>query len=723
MAKRHDILQRLLITAVWCAACALPTRAEEKNALPIIPGAHGFGMETPAGSGRHLDQARLKPGWDAARVAHWNFDEGLPAGGELTGDAAFVNRGDGQALRLGGKGSLKLPNAKGYVKPGGSFTVLAWVSMEKPLGAIAENTVEGGGNWYLGHVRHGIQKWMFGAKGQDGTSIHAITVGDVREPKWRHVAATYDGQTGAMSLYFDASQVARASGKLIKGLVAAQSSGLTLGAGLTGMIDDVMLFGAALTQEQILAVHARQHGVYLGGNKTTVYKVTNLNTAGPGSLREAVEAAGPRVVVFEVSGNIDFTPYGRLSISNPYITVAGQTAPSPGITLKGCEVSVGTHDVLVQHIRVRTGDLLDPTRPMRDEKSGWTQLSERDCMKVSGERIIVDHCSFSWSTDENIQSGANYLTYRHNIISEGLQSAKHHKGAHSKGLIFRGEENTKNQYVAVIGNLFAHNHGRNPLVEGAARAAVVNNLIYDAWMGIELHVITFGRLHANANPLHVSATVGNHVIEGQHGRTFVPVYRGDEKVIVRERIPSDATINAVWFLDRCNSQPGKVFIDDLRVSSMGKDGKYVQEVVKDPYASRFVSINKTWMGRPLDPMRSVIREPAVVVPGLPILPSAAVEDWVLANAGARPADRDPVDGRVIKSVHERTGKIPASQEDVGGWPELAENRRELRIPDNPSGDDDGDRYTNLEEWLHGFAAEVEGRKPASGAHRETCRAR
>lgn len=700
------------LAAVLLGGLPRSVSAQENKSLPIIPGAHGFGMETPAGSGRHLDRARLKPGWDAALVAHWNFDDGRTVG-TLEGDAAFVERGQGRALRVSGKGSLSLAKPDGYVKPDGSFTVMAWVCMEKPLGAIAENAVDGGGNWYLGHVRHGIQKWMFGAKGQDGAYNHALWVRDVKEPKWRHVAGVYDGATGDMRLYINASQVARASGKLIKNLPAAQSSRLTLGKGLTGLIDDVMFFSAALTQEQILAVHADQRAAYLGANKTTVYKVTNLNTEGPGSLREALEAVGPRVVVFEVSGNIDFTPYGRLSIPNPYITVAGQTAPSPGITLKGCELVIGTHDVLLQHIRVRTGDLLDPKQPVTN-KAGWTQFSERDCMKLDGHHIVIDHCSFSWSTDENVQSGGNYLTYRHNIISEGLNSSKHHKGGHSKGLIFRGEDNTKNQQVAVIGNLFAHNHGRNPLVEGAARAVVINNLIYDAWLGIELHVITFTALHRDANPLHISATVGNHVIEGQYGRTFIPSYRGDEKVVVRQRTASDRTINAVWFLDRCNSQPGKVFINDLRVSYTDKDGKYVQEVLKDPYDSRFTNVNKTWMGKPLDPMRSVVREPAVIVPGLQILPSAKVEDWVLVNAGARPADRDPVDARVVKSVRERTGTIPASQADVGGWPELAKSHRELTLPENPSADNDGDGYTNLEEWLHAFAAGVEGRDATRG---------
>jgi len=100
-------------------------------------------------------------------------------------------------------------------------------------------------------------------------------------------------------------------------------------------------------------------------------------------------------------------------------------------------------------------------------------------------------------------------------------------------------------------------------------------------------------------------------------------------------------------------------------------------------------------------------EPPITVPGLKIKPASEVEAWVLANAGARPADRGPVDARVVNDVKNGTGGILASQENVDGWPALAENRRELTIPGNPSGDDGGDGYTNLEEWLHAFAAEVE----------------
>ena len=116
---------------------------------------------------------------------------------------------------------------------------------------------------------------------------------------------------------------------------------------------------------------------------------------------------------------------------------------------------------------------------------------------------------------------------------------------------------------------------------------------------------------------------------------------------------------------------------------------------------------KHWMDKRVHPEKSRVTEPPVIVPGLKVKPVGEVRDWVLANAGARPADRDPADARVARSVRARTGTIIKSQTDVGDWPELAKNRRKLTIPENPNGDGDG--YTNLEEWLHRYATEVEGR--------------
>ena len=404
-------------------------------------------------------------------------------------------------------------------------------------------------------------------------------------------------------------------------------------------------------------------GRHLGVPKTTVYRVTNLNPTGPGSLRQALEAEGPRVVVFEVSGNIEMV--GSVSIKHPYITVAGQTAPSPGITLKRCELIVRASDVLIQHIRVRVGDLLDPSRPMRDEKSGWTQWSERDCMKVGGDRVVIDHCSFSWATDENVQSRGSSLTFRHNIFREGLQTVKHHKGGHSKGLLLlnQGPPGTRKegQDIAVIGNLFAHNKDRNPNAEGGVKAVIVNNLVDNANVGIK------GADDAKHGPLLLGAA-GNVIKRTRHG------------IVARAWDPGT----------RLHFAPDNVI-----------NGK--------TYHSSAEVWNEAFMPfQPGVPEVNRADRPPAAVPGLTVKPAVEVERWVLANAGARPADRDPVDERIVKSVREQTGAIITSQEGVGGWPGLAQNHRVLVLPENPSGDDDADGYTNLEEWLHAHAAKVEG---------------
>jgi hypothetical protein len=406
-------------------------------------------------------------------------------------------------------------------------------------------------------------------------------------------------------------------------------------------------------------------GRHLDPPETRLIRVTNLHTDGPGSLRAALEAEGPRVVVFEVAGNIDFTPCGDLSIRHPYVTVAGQTAPSPGITLKGCQLHVRTHDVLLRHLRIRVGDLRDPTRPLRN-KAGWTQWSERDCMKVGGDRVVVDHCSFSWATDENVQTRGNDLTFRHCIFSEGLDSAKHHKGGHSRGLLImnQGPPDTRRegQRVAVIGNLFAHNKGRNPTVNGGATAVVANNLVHDANFALK------GDCTAKRGHQWISWQAN--VIE----RTNAPVVARAMHPETRYYVGLDNLFNG--------RTPGSL--------------AEAWEVVKMPFKPGVAEVNRA-------------DEPPITVPGLRIRPASEVKAWVLARAGARPADRDPVDARIINEVRTGTGKIIASQADVDGWPDLPENRRRLSVPAAPNGDDDGDGYTNLEAWLHGLAAQAQRR--------------
>jgi len=207
-----------------------------------------------------------------------------------------------------------------------------------------------------------------------------------------------------------------------------------------------------------------------GGIDGRVLRVTTLAADGPGSLRSALLAEGPRLVVFEVGGVIDLG--GRtLVVRNPHLTVAGQTAPDPGITLIRGGLLVETHDVVLQHLAVRPGDDAPPA----------------DALGVrNGHHVVFEHCSATWAVDENLSvSGpadvddpnltSHDITLRHCLIAEALSHATHPKGEHSKGtLIHDGVRN-----VAITGCVYAHNRERNPRLKGGASAIVTDSVMYN----------------------------------------------------------------------------------------------------------------------------------------------------------------------------------------------------------------------------------------------------
>ncbi len=180
-----------------------------------------------------------------------------------------------------------------------------------------------------------------------------------------------------------------------------------------------------------------------GGRGGETYTVTTLEDTGEeGSLRYAVEAKGPRIVQFAVSGEIHLK--SELRIKNPYITILGQTAPDEGITIRDYNVYLdGTHDVIIRYMRFRLGD---------------TSRKEEDAL--GGKRcsnIIIDHCSVSWATDENLSIyDCSNATISWCIISEALNTSVHHKGDHGYGGIWGGRNFTFHH------NLLAHNNSRNP---------------------------------------------------------------------------------------------------------------------------------------------------------------------------------------------------------------------------------------------------------------------
>jgi hypothetical protein len=382
------------------------------------------------------------------------------------------------------------------------------------------------------------------------------------------------------------------------------------------------------------------------GRGGAVIKVTNLNDSGSGSLRAALDASGPRIIVFEVSGNIALA--SNLVVRNPYVTIAGQSAPSPGITLKGAGIEVKTHDVLMQHLRIRVGDGPDGPAPL-----------DRDGCAVygpGGYNVVIDHVSVSWAVDKGTSAwtdGVKNVTITNSIVSEGLYHSINPQGAHSMGSLV----GDYTQNYSFVGNLWAHNWTRNPAMKGDTTTVVLNNVMYDAGPWTFMYMAD----DFNHGP-HATSIVGNVLIEGPSSDTT-------QGLIVQSNVKSGS----------------KVFLSDNAYTGAGSF--FVNQAGSDPR----VSSAPVWH------------------PSLIVQKSGNVEASVLANAGCRPADRDAVDNRIVNEVKSRTGNIIDSQSQVGGWPNLAKNTRTFAVPSNPNGDSDGDGYTNIEEVLQQMAAQVEGR--------------
>lgn len=426
-----------------------------------------------------------------------------------------------------------------------------------------------------------------------------------------------------------------------------------------------------------------------GGRGGEVILVTNLNDSGPGSLREACEAEGPRIVVFTVSGTI--TLESRLTISNSYITIAGQTAPGDGICIKKYQLSINASEVIIRYIRVRLGDETD-----------------NDADAISGryhKNIILDHVSASWSIDETVSIYyCENVTIQWCLISESLYNAGHVKGTHGFGGIWGSNYSTYHH------NLLAHHSSRNPrFASGCGYNDFRNNVVYN-WG-------------------YNSAYGGEKRHEGDDRFNFTVV-----NMVANYFKPGPAT------------RPGNGAHRIINPSSGGLDDGFGKWYVADNvvHGNPEVTANN-WDGG-VQPQGGSSHIPKLKLDrpysAIPINQQTAEEAYstVLESVGASLPKRDAIDTRIVDETrngyatyegdtYKNKRRVPEaskqcgiidSQADVGGWPELKSLPAPLDsdsdgMPDewekrygfdshdasNASKDNDNDGYTNIEEYLNG----------------------
>ncbi|WP_231731301.1 MULTISPECIES: pectate lyase [Sphingomonas] len=402
----------------------------------------------------------------------------------------------------------------------------------------------------------------------------------------------------------------------------------------------LLLAAAPAAAEQLAFPGAEGAGRFaLGGRGGKVLTVTTLADSGPGSLRAAVEAKGPRIIVFALSGTIKLAK--PLRIREGRATIAGQSAPGDGITLRDYPLEVAADDVVIRYIRSRLGD---------------ESKTESDAIWIfRGRRIILDHVSASWSVDETLSASANYtqpnegwfdLTVQWSIIANSLTKSLHAKGEHGYGSLIRGGRGSKASWHH---NLWANHSARMPRPGNYSGPEVDpvgaffdfrSNVFYN-WGG--------GHSGYNADKATLSRYnfIDNAYVAGPQSKKLVAFEESD-------------TLAKAYFAG--NSMNGVIPADPWSL---------VAGISPDGYR----------LAAPVD-VAPVAADPA---------PSAYAR--VLAGAGASKV-RDAVDLAVVAGVRDKTGHQIDSQTEMGGWPEL----KSLAAPK----DSDGDGMPDAWEKSHGL---------------------
>ena len=375
---------------------------------------------------------------------------------------------------------------------------------------------------------------------------------------------------------------------------------------------------------------------------TKIIHVTNLNDAGFGSLREALKKEGPRVIVFDIGGAIELE--SDLRIEKPNVTIAGQSAPAPGITFHGHSLKIRTSNVVVQHITVRPWSAMPHAKG--DQVDAITVIACETCESPSSD-ILLENVSVSWSVDEAIGLWGENLkrvTVRNSLIAEALRNAGHPKGVHSMGLLI----GTKVSGVEIAGNLFISNLRRNPVVGGGASAFVANNFIYNPGRN-SVHVYKGANTRASL--------IGNVTKKGPDTNDKITAFQ------IQGDLAVDSPEAEIYAADNhcCD--------DQLSSGGNGLDSL--------PLASDPATVSKFWK----------------------VMPAQDVWAWVSRFAGSRPAERGITDTRIVSGVESGGGKVIDSPLEVGGDTVPPSSEPPPQLPSDPLAPAGGGNKTRLEAWL------------------------
>ncbi len=363
----------------------------------------------------------------------------------------------------------------------------------------------------------------------------------------------------------------------------------------------------------------QSQGAYGGNELPRIVVVDNLNDTGPGSLRHALNRPFPRIVVFEVSGDIFLE--SSIVVQVPFLHVAGQTAPGKGISVWGHPFVIGTHDVLVQDMRFRLGA---------------EHQEQSDCATVRGTalriyNVVFDHCSFAFGLDETltILNAGPGITISNCIVGYSLDALEH-----SCGLLVLNSFN-----VSLIRNVLAFNGDRNPTIRGDSRKVeVINNLIYNS----ASHAIYLGSRGPRNYPVDVLLK-GNHYITGPDNMN---------RFLLSVHAQVADSLNVLWS-DNTTLHKGRLQKNyDLQL--FDKSNRF-SPVGKAPFCCSVTLV----------------------------FPSESLEGRLLSSAGARTRNRDAVDSLLVLNIRQRNGKIINDEEELGITLTLPKEKQGFELPENP----------------------------------------